>query len=141
MRPLKATSLGKLLQQVRQRAVARRLALGWTRRELAARTGIAPDTLKRFEQTGQISFERLLKIALAVDAVQEFGALFPQPVATSISELEMLMLARHRRRARARGATRHAPARDDSDVAAATESAESEGQPPAPQTENGDAAP
>ena len=43
------------------------------REELAQRSGIAVDTLKRFEQTGQVSLERLLKVAVVLDAVHEFS--------------------------------------------------------------------
>ena len=99
-------TIGFLLKQVARRAVARRLAVGWTRDELAQRSGVAVDTLKRFEQTGQVSLERLLKIALALDALHEFGALFPEPPATSLAALEAQVAARGRQRARSRGRRR-----------------------------------
>jgi transcriptional regulator with XRE-family HTH domain len=78
---------------------------------LAARAGVAPDTLKRFEQTGQISLERLVKLAVALDAMAGFEGLFPEPVATSLNELEAITTARTRRRGRRRG--RRAPTQDD----------------------------
>jgi len=106
MLPLTLTSPGALLRQIARRAVARRLALGWTRDELARRSSIAPDTLKRFEQTGHVSLERLLKIAVALDAVGEFGALFPPPEATSLAELDALAAVRRRQRGRLRGTRR-----------------------------------
>lgn len=103
MLPLNVTTPGALLRQIARQAVARRLALGWTREELARRTGIPLDTLKRFEQTGQVSLERLLRVALALDALREFGALFPVSEATSLAELEALAASRRRMRARVRG--------------------------------------
>jgi len=102
MLPFIVSSPGALLRQIAGRAVARRVALGWTREELAQRSGIAVDTLKRFEQTGQVSLERLLKVAVVLDAVHEFTALFPEPVAGSLAELEALTAARGRRRVRGR---------------------------------------
>lgn len=120
MLPLTIASPGVLLRQIARRAVSRRLALGWTRDELAQRSGIAPDTLKRFEQTGHVSLERLLKIAVALDAVGEFGALFPTPEATSLAELEALAAVRRRQRGRLRGVRR--------DVGAGPENADREPQ-------------
>lgn len=105
MRPLTAHSPGKLLRSISHAVVRRRLAIGWTRAELAARSGVAPDTLKRFEQTGQVSLERLLKVALALGALHEFGALFPEPEPSSLAELEALEAGRSRRRVRRRGTT------------------------------------
>lgn len=102
MLPLVFSSPGSVKRQIARRVVASRLALGWTRAELAERSGIAIDTLKRFEQTGQVSLERLLKIAVALDALREFNALFPERDATSLDELETQVAARGRVRARGR---------------------------------------
>ena len=100
------SSPGAIQRQIARRAVQCRLALGWTREELAQRSGVAPDTLKRFEQTGQVSLERLLKISLALDALREFDSLFPEPAAASLDELESLATARRRVRARGRRSMR-----------------------------------
>lgn len=102
MLPFAFSSPGSVKRQIARRVVASRLALGWTRAELAERSGIAIDTLKRFEQTGQISLERLLKIAVALDALREFNTLFPERDATSLDELETQVAARRRVRARGR---------------------------------------
>lgn len=109
MRPLVFTSLGAVQRQIARRAVAGRLARGWTRGELAERSGIAVDTLKRFEQTGQISLVRLLKIAVALDSLQEFSGLFQEPAASSLDELETHVTARRRIRARGRRAQMSTP--------------------------------
>jgi len=93
------------VEDIAQRAVARRLARGWTRVELAARAGVAPDTLKRFEQTGQISLARLLAVARVLDADREFAALFPRMEAESVAELAQL----RRRHSRKRGVRRAKP--------------------------------
>jgi transcriptional regulator with XRE-family HTH domain len=74
------------------------LAFGLTRAQLAERAGIAPDTLKRFEQRGQISLERLLKVAFALDALAEFSTLFPEPRAATLAELENQSATRARKR-------------------------------------------
>lgn len=104
MLPFAINSTGEIRRQIARRATTARLALGWTRAELAERSGVALDTLKRFEQTGQVSLERLLKIAMALGALQEFSALFPEPPASSLDELEARAAARGRVRARGRRA-------------------------------------
>jgi transcriptional regulator with XRE-family HTH domain len=113
MRPLVISSPGAIQRQIARRVVASRLALGWTREVLAERSGIAVDTLKRFEQTGQVSLERLLKIAVALDALREFSGLFPEPAAASLDELETRAAARRRIRVRGRRAQPMTSQRND----------------------------
>ena len=87
--------------QDRGRAAARRrrIALGLTQSDLAARSGIPLATLKRFEQKGQISLAGLLALADALDALAGFGALFPDVEATRLEDLDKPM-ARQRVRKR-----------------------------------------
>ncbi len=70
------------------RVKARRLERGWTQQELADRSGIALATYRRFERDGPISLERLLKLAVILDAQAGFDDLFAHPPARSLSELE-----------------------------------------------------
>ena len=51
----------------------RRKALGYTQPELATRSGVSLGSLKRFERFGQISLESLLKLALALECLGDFG--------------------------------------------------------------------
>jgi transcriptional regulator with XRE-family HTH domain len=53
----------------------RRKRLGYTQTELSERSGVSLGSLKRFEATGQISLESLLKLALVLECLGEFGAL------------------------------------------------------------------
>lgn len=69
------------------RVRAERKARGWSRLELAERSGVNVETLKRFETTGRISLDRLLRIASALGGLAGFAALFPEPVAESLDEL------------------------------------------------------
>lgn len=70
------------------RVKALRLERGWTQQELADRSGIALATYRRFERTGRISLERLLKLAVILDAQGGFENLFTLPPARSLSDLE-----------------------------------------------------
>lgn len=65
-----------------------RLTAGFKRSTMAKRSGVTESSLKRFEETGEISLKNLLLLSHAVDRLQEFGALFQPPEATSIAELK-----------------------------------------------------
>ena len=70
-----------LREVVRLAARNRRIALGLTQAELAARSGVPLGTLKRFERLGEVSFSSLLALAEALDALEGFHRLFPLPEA------------------------------------------------------------
>jgi transcriptional regulator with XRE-family HTH domain len=44
--------------------------------DIAERSGVSLGSLKRFEQTGQISLESLLKLAYLFDKLSDFDAVF-----------------------------------------------------------------
>ncbi|MBP3610479.1 MAG: helix-turn-helix transcriptional regulator [Lachnospiraceae bacterium] len=58
-----------------------------TQAELSARSGVTLSSLKRFEQTGEISFVSLLKIAAVLDETEEFARLFQRREYSSIQEV------------------------------------------------------
>ena len=57
-----------------------RLAKGWTQEELADRAEIALSTLKLLESKGQISFLRLVRVAVILDVDGELRELFSRPL-------------------------------------------------------------
>ncbi len=65
----------QIMQSLAQRARQRRLGLNITQVGLANRAGISLGSLKRFEQSGQISLESLAKIALALGEASSFDKL------------------------------------------------------------------
>ena len=48
-----------------------------TQKQLAARSGVSLGSLKRFEQSGEISLQSLTKIAIALDVENELEDGFP----------------------------------------------------------------
>jgi transcriptional regulator with XRE-family HTH domain len=103
MLPVELRSPREIARGVGERARALRLARGWTQVELARRAGMPVDTLRRFERTGKIALERLLMIAVVLDAARPFAELFAPPPARTLAELERLDAAgRAPRRARRR---------------------------------------
>lgn len=59
--------------EIASRFKARRLAMNLTQEGLAARSGVSWSSLKRFERTGLIALDSLLKIALVLDCLGDFG--------------------------------------------------------------------
>ncbi len=65
-----------VMLQTAQRAKALRLAQNITQQELADKVGIAVGTVKRFEKTGEIQFNHLLRIALVLGKLDDFSNIF-----------------------------------------------------------------
>ena len=60
----------------------------YSQAETAQRSGVSLGSLKRFERTGQISLDSLLRLAYLFDRVDEFAALFnPQEDMRRIEKL------------------------------------------------------
>ena len=58
-----------------------------TQKQLAARSGVSLGSLKRFEQSGEISLQSLTKIAIALDVENELEDLFNNAPLASIEEV------------------------------------------------------
>ncbi|HTB11103.1 MAG TPA: helix-turn-helix transcriptional regulator [Bryobacteraceae bacterium] len=59
-------------RELAARFKARRLAMNLTQEGLAARSGVAWSSLKRFEHKGLIALEALLKLAMVLDCLGDF---------------------------------------------------------------------
>ena len=65
-----------VMLQTAQCAKALRLEQNITQQELADKVGIAVGTVKRFEKTGEVQFNHLLRIALVLGRLDDFKTLF-----------------------------------------------------------------
>ena len=65
-----------VMLQTAQRAKALRLEQNITQQELAGKAGIAVGTVKRFEKTGEVQFNHLLRIALVLGRLDDFSNIF-----------------------------------------------------------------
>ncbi|HEX8244180.1 MAG TPA: helix-turn-helix transcriptional regulator [Longimicrobium sp.] len=99
MLPIELQTPGEIARSVAGRVKALRLQRKWTQEELAGRAGLTLATYRRFERTGRIALERLLRIAVILDARAGFDQLFALPPAQSLAELA----ERTRQPARQRG--------------------------------------
>jgi transcriptional regulator with XRE-family HTH domain len=104
--PLELRSPSEVARLLAGRVRALRLERAWTQGELAERAGLTLATYRRFERTGSIALERLLRIAVVLDALSGFDTLFRLPAAQSLAELA----GRTRAPARERGRRKRADA-------------------------------
>ena len=68
---------GEFMTEIAERARSLRKQMGYSQKKLAELSGVSWGSVKRFETTGQISLESLLKIALILEATDGFELLFP----------------------------------------------------------------
>lgn len=66
----------EIAKLVAERMKARRLELNLTQFGLAAKAGVSFGSLKRFENQHEISFGNLILLAFALNATEDFEALF-----------------------------------------------------------------
>ncbi len=73
--------------KIASRVKSRRLELSLTQSGLAQRGGISLATYRRFETTGEISFSGLLRVAMAIDCLDEFSQLFTRKKYNSLDDV------------------------------------------------------
>jgi transcriptional regulator with XRE-family HTH domain len=78
----------------------RRLELNLTQEALARKSGVSLGTLKRFENSFEISLKHLLMLAVALDATEEFASLFTKMRYESIDEVLKASAVKKRKRGR-----------------------------------------
>jgi hypothetical protein len=67
---------------------------------LSEKSGVSYGVLKKFERTGQISLESLLKLALALGSMDHFNAMFKSDNPGTISSLNELIENNTRKKGR-----------------------------------------
>ncbi len=61
-----------LIEELRTKFRERRRTLRYTQKELSLRSGVSLGSLKRFEHSGDISLESLLKLAFILECLGDF---------------------------------------------------------------------
>lgn len=82
--PTQQSVLAALTERVKER----RKELKLTQKTLALRSGVSYASVRRFEQTGDISLASLLKIAGALDCLDDFNVLFGKKKITNLKEFQ-----------------------------------------------------
>ncbi len=70
-----------------KRMRARRKAMKLSQKALSVKADVSLGSIKRFEQTGEISLSSLIKIAYALGCEDDFEGLFAKKKYTSIQEV------------------------------------------------------
>ena len=78
----------EIQQQLAYRFKVLRLTAGYKRSTLAKRAGVSEASLKRFENSGEVSLKTILRLANVLGCLQEFNTLFQPPEAASLAELK-----------------------------------------------------
>ena len=73
--------------EIAQNMVRLRKRKNLSQRELAVRSGVSLGSLKRFEQTGEVSLQALTKLAIALGVEEELENLFVDVPFDSIEEI------------------------------------------------------
>lgn len=77
-----------VMRELADKSAALRKQRGYSQAELARRSGVSLGSLRRFEQTGQISLENLLLITQLLDRLTDFDEVL-KPI-EDLAEIEKL---------------------------------------------------
>lgn len=91
---------GEVQMAIARKARELRLELNLSQQTLSEKSGVSYGSLKKFEQTGQISLESLLKLALVLECMDDFNALFAPKRTEKALSLDDLMDNGKRKRGR-----------------------------------------
>lgn len=72
----------------------------WSRSLLASKSSVTESTIKRFENSGQITMENLVLLAVSMNVQEQLLGMFPLPETSSMAELEKRQKKRRRASAR-----------------------------------------
>lgn len=99
MTPIFMTS-EEVARHIAASAKEKRLALDLSQCSLSERSGVSLGVLKKFERTGKISLESLLKLALALGSLSDFIEVFKQITPEELPALDDLLKQKTRKRGR-----------------------------------------
>lgn len=91
-----------VLRDVADSVRAHRLALHWRQDDLATKSGVSIATLRRFERSGQISFQGLAKLLVSLGLADSFLTSLKRPEAAPKS-IGAFLKAEAPKRQRSRG--------------------------------------
>ena len=85
---------------IAERMKRNRLELNLTQNALASRSGVSFGSVRRFENTGEISLKSLIMIAIALDSTEEFSSLFSSMKYKTIEDVLSLQEPKTKKRGR-----------------------------------------
>lgn len=90
----------EIMRHIAKRAREKRLSLNLSQEGLAKQSGVSYSVLKKFEHSGKISLESLLKLAMALESLAAFNDLFEPKSLIEFSSLDQLLKVKIRKRGR-----------------------------------------
>lgn len=78
-----------ITEKLIKRVKLRRKELKYTQKELAKRSGVSYASIRRFETTGDISLASLIKIAHAMNCLEDFNNLFKYEQITNLKDYKL----------------------------------------------------
>ena len=82
-------TIQSILASLTERVKLRRKELKMSQKLLAQQSGVTYASIRRFENTGEISLISLLKIAKSLNCLEDFNALFGNRIITNIKDLDL----------------------------------------------------
>ena len=84
--PTESKTTNNLVERFKKRRKELKL-LKLSQKELSNRSGVSYASIRRFEETGERSLTSLIKLANAIDCLNDFDALFKNAKISSLKEL------------------------------------------------------
>ncbi len=82
-------SIQSITEQLVEGEKQRRKKMNMSQKELALKSGVSYASVRRFESIGEISLNSLLKIANALDCLEDFNILFKMSVVKNLKDYDM----------------------------------------------------
>lgn len=100
MRPFIFYSPREVAEHIAQAAKEKRLSINLSQKSLSERSGVSFGVIKKFERSGKISLESLLKLALTLGSLNEFIDLFKTTPPEELRSLDEILEDKPRKRGR-----------------------------------------
>lgn len=81
-------TIQSVTEQFVEREKHRRKKMHLSQRDLSNKSGVSYASIRRFESIGEISLNSLLKIANALDSLEDFNSIFKMPVLKSLKDYD-----------------------------------------------------
>lgn len=82
-------SMQSITEQLVEREKQRRKKMNMSQKDLALKSGVSYASVRRFESMGEISLNSLLKIANALDCLEDFNILFKMPIVKNLKDYDV----------------------------------------------------
>lgn len=84
---VKTQTIQSVADKLVERVKLRRKKMNLSQKDLANKSGVSYASFRRFESIGEISPNALLKIANALDCLDEFNSIFKMPVVKNLKTI------------------------------------------------------